>query len=554
MRSLKIAQTIYLLLGIALFAGGSASTYLIVRCAGITSRYTAIIQGEVTQAQQVRVLQVTLKKQVQAWKDILIRGKDDAALAKYDKEFHTLGAQVQSVSAEMDGRIADPEARSGLDDFSKQHEVLDSQYESALAAYKVSRDSSAADAAVKGKDRAPTDSLDKVVERLSGLAQSVPAAEAARLQKQQGVLIGVLIMVWLGLGVVCVVFARSLGIRLGSCVSFVNTIAAGDLTARSPEQGRLDELGTLIGAMVQMRDQLRQMVGEIQSVADTLGFEAGSVSSASTQIAAAANEQRGQSQQVAAALEEMLASAREVTNHCHEAANRAVETGKLAGESGQSVEAVVGEVRELAAEARRNAENVEQLGTSSHQIGQVVTLIQEIAGQTNLLALNAAIESARAGEHGRGFAVVAGEVRRLAERTTAATKEIAEAVEAIQRGTREAVESIQQSSVRTEKSVATADAASRSLGVLSNSTNEMRERIAQIAQASEEQTQASGLVGESMNQIASGITSSSEGAEESARTAAQLVKLSQTLAEHSRQFKTGGERDKPQLKATRRAA
>jgi methyl-accepting chemotaxis protein len=116
------------------------------------------------------------------------------------------------------------------------------------------------------------------------------------------------------------------------------------------------------------------------------------------------------------------------------------------------------------------------------------------------------------------------------------------------------VESIQQSSVRTEKSVATADAASRSLGVLSNSTNEMRERIAQIAQASEEQTQASGLVGESMNQIASGITSSSEGAEESARTAAQLVKLSQTLAEHSRQFKTGGERDKPQLKATRRAA
>jgi methyl-accepting chemotaxis protein len=554
MRSLKIAQTIYLLLGAALFAGGGASTYLMVRCAGTSARYTAIIQGEIGQAQQVRVLQVTFKKQVQAWKDILLRGKDDAALGKYDQEFHALAAQVQSICAEMDSRIEDPEARTGLKNFREEHGVLESQYESALAAYKVSRDSSAADAAVKGKDRPPTDSLDRVVDRLSGLAETVPAAEASRLQEEQGVLIGALILLWLGLGALSVRFARSLGKRMERGVGFVRRIADGDLTAEAPEEGREDELGALIEAMGQMRDQLRKIVGEIQSVADTLGFEAGSVSSASTQIAAAASEQRGQSQQVAAALEEMLASAREVTNHCHEAADRAVETGKLASESGHSVEAVVGEVRELAAEARRNADNVEQLGASSRQIGQVVTLIQEIAGQTNLLALNAAIESARAGEHGLGFAVVAGEVRRLAERTTTATKEIAEAVDAIQRGTREAVESIQQSSVRTEKSVATADAASQSLCVLSKSTTEVRERIAQIAQASEEQTQASGLVGESMNQIASGITSSSEGAEESARTAAELVKLSQTLAEHSRQFKTGGERDKPQLKATRRAA
>ena len=554
MRSLRISQTIYLLLVAALLAGGGASSYLMIRCAGVSARYTAIIQGEIAQAQQVRVLQVTFKKQVQAWKDILLRGKDDAALAKYDNEFHTLATQVQGACVEMESRIADPEARSGLKDFSEQDEVLDAQYDNALTGFKASRDFFAADAAVKGKDRAPTDSLDKVVDRLSGLAQSVPAAEAARLQKEQGLLIGVLCLLWLALGVMSVLFARSLGKRMELGVGFVRRIADGDLTADVPEQGRGDELGALIEAMAQMRDQFRQMVGEIQSAADTLGFEAGSVSSASTQIAAAASEQRGQSQQVAAALEEMIASAREVTQHCHEAADRAVETGKLASESGHSVEAVVGEVRELAAEARRNAENVEQLGTSSHQIGQVVTLIQEIAGQTNLLALNAAIESARAGEHGRGFAVVAGEVRRLAERTTAATKEIAEAVEAIQRGTREAVESIQQSSVRTEKSVATADAASRSLGVLSNSTTEVRERIAQIAQASEEQTQASGLVGESMNQIASGITSSSEGAEESARTAAELVKLSQTLAEHSRRFKTGEERARPQLVAKRRAA
>jgi methyl-accepting chemotaxis protein len=188
---------------------------------------------------------------------------------------------------------------------------------------------------------------------------------------------------------------------------------------------------------------------------------------------------------------------------------------------------VAQEVRALAAEAQSNALTVQQLGERSRKIGQVVTLIQEIAGQTNLLALNAAIESARAGEHGRGFAVVAGEVRRLAERTTAATKEIAEAVESIQQGTQHAVDSIRESSERVEKSVATADAAAHSLTVLGASTDEVRQRIAQIAQASEEQTQASGLVGQSMNEIATSITASSEGAELSSKTAHELVKLAE---------------------------
>jgi methyl-accepting chemotaxis protein len=224
-----------------------------------------------------------------------------------------------------------------------------------------------------------------------------------------------------------------------------------------------------------------------------------------------------------------------------------VKTEDLAVGSCRTVEAVAEEVRTLAAEARQNAVSVQQLGERSRQIGQVVTLIQEIAGQTNLLALNAAIESARAGEHGRGFAVVAGEVRRLAERTTNATKEIADAVLSIQQGTQHAVDSIRESSERVEKSVVTADAAAHSLTLLGQSTDEVRQRIAQIAQASEEQTQASGMVGQSMNEIANSISASSEGAELSSKTANELVQLAEQLTQQSRQFKTGAEGAKPKL-------
>ncbi|MGD0939895.1 MAG: methyl-accepting chemotaxis protein [Terracidiphilus sp.] len=541
MGSLRISQTVYMILGLALLAGGASSAYLLLRCAGVNANYTAIIQGEIAQAQQVRVVQVNFKKEVQAWKDILLRGKDDAALSKYDAEFHALAAQVQTESASLSGLIRDEQARSGLASFIDQQQLLDNQYEAALADYRSSRDFASADDAVKGKDRPPTDQLDQVVNRLTLLASSAPAEEARHLRDEQNATIVILALLWLALGAWSVVFTRSLGLRMENCVSFVRQISSGDLTVIAPELGRVDELGALVEAMAHMRDQLRKMVGEIQSVAGSLSTSAETVSSSSVQIAAASSEQRSQASQVAAALEEMIASVREVANRCQEATRNAVETGSLAANSCQSVESVARDVRDMASEAQRNARTVQGLGESSSQIGTVVQLIQEIAGQTNLLALNAAIESARAGEHGRGFAVVAGEVRRLAERTSSATKEIVNAVHEIQQGTQEAVNNIKDSSARVEKSVESADSAARSLSTLGSGTAQVQQLIAQIAQATEEQSQASTLVGRSMNEISTSISSSTEGGEESARTADELVRLARQLNQQVSFFRTGEE-------------
>jgi methyl-accepting chemotaxis protein len=538
MKSLRISQTIYLLLGFSLLAGGIASTYLLIRSARVSADYTAIIQGEIAQAQQVRILQVNFKKQVQAWKDILIRGKDDAALSKYGAEFHEQATQIQSSSAALLSLIHDEQAHSALESFRQQHEVLNSQYEAALTGYKASRDLAQADAAVKGKDRSPTNTLDQVVDRLTALADAVPATEAARLHQQQIVLGAVLTILWLSLAVWCVTFARSLGMRLERCVGFVHLISGGDLTAATPEKGRQDEIGELIEAMGEMRDQLRTMVSSIQSIAHSLTANADNVSNSSQQIAQAVSQERNQATQVAAALEEMISSVREVTQHCNEATERATHTEQLANESCQTVETVAGKVRDLATEAQTNAQQVQKLGTSSNKIGQIVTLIEEIAEQTNLLALNAAIESARAGEQGRGFAVVAGEVRRLAERTTSATKEIAGAIQLIQKGTSSAVDSIEGSTGRVVQSVDTANAAAQALNILGTSTEEVRQRISQIAVAADQQAQASMQVGHAMNEITESINASSEGAEETARVAEEMLTLARQLGDYSHRFKT----------------
>ncbi len=205
--------------------------------------------------------------------------------------------------------------------------------------------------------------------------------------------------------------------------------------------------------------------------------------------------------QIATAMEEMSMTVNEVAGNTSNASDSASQVSNNAYEGQKVVNQAVQEMQKVAEVIRSSAVTVGKLGATSEKISEFVNVINEIADQTNLLALNAAIEAARAGEMGRGFAVVADEVRRLAERTTASTKQISAMVAEIQNGTRLAVESIEIGKTEAEKGEALSHKAEESLNSIVQSIDEIKNMIAQIATASEEQAATATVIASNLEEI-----------------------------------------------------
>jgi methyl-accepting chemotaxis protein len=203
------------------------------------------------------------------------------------------------------------------------------------------------------------------------------------------------------------------------------------------------------------------------------------------------------------------------------------------------VDDTLGKMHAIAEAVRATAKKVDELGKSSDQIGRIVGVIDDIADQTNLLALNAAIEAARAGEQGRGFAVVADEVRKLAERTTSATKEIAQMIENIQDETRVAVSAMEAGTSQVEEGVKSTAQAGDSLKEIIQMAEQVGEMIAHIATAATQQSSATEQVNQNMDQIARLVKESAVGAQQSAKACQDLSGLALDLQKMVGNFQLG---------------
>ncbi len=317
--------------------------------------------------------------------------------------------------------------------------------------------------------------------------------------------------------------------------------AGGDLTTNL-EVEREDEIGRLYAGFNKAVGNIRDMLGQVGIAVDSAASASGEISASAEQLATAAQEQSVQSGEAAAAVEEMVRTIVENSQNASGAADVAGEAGKVARKGGEVVLETVRKIRQIADVVKQSAETVERLGESSRRIGEIVSVINEIADQTNLLALNAAIEAARAGEQGRGFAVVADEVRKLAERTTGATREIAGMIKGIQNETHEAVRAMQKGNDEVAEGIRLADRAGEALEQVVEGAASTVDRITQIAAASEEQSATSEQIARSVEGITGATQESALGVQQIARAADGLSRLTEDLRRLMERFQTGHDR------------
>ncbi len=176
------------------------------------------------------------------------------------------------------------------------------------------------------------------------------------------------------------------------------------------------------------------------------------------------------------------------------------------------------------------SKSVTDLGEQSNEIGKIVATIDDIAAQTNLLALNAAIEAARAGEQGRGFAVVADEVRKLAERSSGATKEIADLIEGIQKGVGEAVNAMEDGNKEVDDGYKLATDAGESLADILKTVQEVRAQVGKISAAAEGLNTLSTEMVKVTDGVSSVVQENTAAAEEMSASSDQVSKSIESVA------------------------
>jgi methyl-accepting chemotaxis protein len=320
----------------------------------------------------------------------------------------------------------------------------------------------------------------------------------------------------------------------------VQNIDNADLNSRFNTE-RKDEVGQLQQSFDRFVESLRQTLLKVAETAQAVASASSQISSSTEEMSSGAQEQSSQSNEVASAVEEMAKTIVENSKNAADTADTAKAAKQAAVDGGSVVGETIEGMKKIADVVSKSAATVEELGKSSDQIGEIISVIDDIADQTNLLALNAAIEAARAGEQGRGFAVVADEVRKLAERTTKATKEIASMIKKIQIETKGAVVSMGEGTKNVEDGLKLADRAGASLKEIERISVKVTEMVLQIAAASDQQSSASEQISKNVAASNQVTAETAAGTQQIAHAAEDLNRLTENLQELLAQFKLTGE-------------
>lgn len=312
-------------------------------------------------------------------------------------------------------------------------------------------------------------------------------------------------------------------------------LADGDLSSYATVSE--DFTGAIADSINFAIDQLRDLVSRINETSQEVANYTQNTQTITNQLAEASEHQAQEIAGASTAINEIAQSIEHVSANATESADVAQRSVQIASNGADVVNRSIEGMDTIREQIQETSKRIKRLGESSQEIGNIVSLINDIADQTNILALNAAIQASMAGEAGRGFAVVADEVQRLAERSASATKQIETLVKTIQTDTNEAVISMEQTTSEVVRGAHLAKDAGVALDEIQNVSTSLAKLIENISDSAKLQSASAGHIANTMNVVQEITSQTTTATFDTARSVSELANMADSLRQSVSDFK-----------------